>query len=421
MLSKRVSLIGVNSTKPGSISMAKVPKVAEHKMTMNSIHPTIKTSSKSALRSYHSQKSDYNNAKIFPVAHGNFGESSVNWTPLAIGIGALAIGTAAYMSQDDKQENQNNNNFFNSTFVAHAASTSAPSESLAQNTVVTGNLTNGGFLVIHLNKNVDLAKVGSAAAKIAQIAKDVGEGDQLYAGIGFGTQLWEQIAKEHKISPPEGILHFKEKKGKLGSMPASGGDIFVHVKAKNISQCYEVIHQFISSLPAGSVASVDDEYGWHFQDGRDLSGFIDGTENVADAVKRREYGLLPSGGSYAIHQRWIHDIKNFEKLPVEEQEKIVGRSKPDSARLSALPKDSHVARSRDDKDNQIPIIRQSMPFGPAKGPRGLLFIAYANSPARFDVLLDRMTGKGGSDDRIMAFSKCVAVCILYRFLHFENQ
>jgi len=243
---------------------------------------------------------------------------------------------------------------------------------------------------------------------LAEIAKDVGEGDQLYAGIGFGTQLWEQIAKEHKISPPEGILHFKEKKGKLGSMPASGGDIFVHVKAKNISQCYEVIHQFISSLPAGSVASVDDEYGWHFQDGRDLSGFIDGTENVADAVKRREYGLLPSGGSYAIHQRWIHDIKSFEKLPVEEQEKIVGRSKPDSARLSALPKDSHVARSRDDKDNQIPIIRQSMPFGPAKGPRGLLFIAYANSPARFDVLLDRMTGKGGSDDRIMSFSKCVA-------------
>ncbi len=57
-----------------------------------------------------------------------------------------------------------------------------------------------------------------------------------------------------------GILHFKEKKGKLGSMPASGGDILVHVKAKNISQCYEVIHQFVNALPAGSVASIDDEY-----------------------------------------------------------------------------------------------------------------------------------------------------------------
>ncbi len=107
---------------------------------------------------------------------------------------------------------------------------------------------------------------------------------------------------------------------------------------------------------------------------------------MADPVKRREHGLLPTGGSYVIHQRWIHDTNSFHKLSEEEQEKIVGRTKPDSARLANLPKDSHVARSRDDKDNQIPIIRQSMPFGTEKGPHGLLFIAYSNSPARFDTV-----------------------------------
>jgi putative iron-dependent peroxidase len=71
---------------------------------------------------------------------------------------------------------------------------------------------------------------------------------------------------------------------------------------------------------------------------------------------------------------------------VEEQEAIVGRSKPDSARLEKLAKSSHVARSRTDKDESIPIVRQSMPFGTLKGPHGLLFIAYSNSPAKFDLV-----------------------------------
>ena len=56
--------------------------------------------------------------------------------------------------------------------------------------------------------------------------------------------------------------------------------------------------------------------------------------------------------------------------------------------MNPLPISSHVARSRDDKGNKIPIVRQSMPFGNLKGPHGLLFIAYANTPKKFDVVSD---------------------------------
>lgn len=111
--------------------------------------------------------------------------------------------------------------------------------------------------------------------------------------------------------------------------------------------------------------------------------------------------------------RWHHDLKGFHAKSDEEQEKIVGRTKPDSAKLGKdiMPKTSHVSRSRDENGKKIPIVRQSMPFGNLKGPHGLLFIAYANDPKRFDLLLDRMVGaSGGSEnDAIMSFSKCLAV------------
>lgn len=49
-----------------------------------------------------------------------------------------------------------------------------------------------------------------------------------------------------------------------------------------------------------------------------------------------------------------------------------------------------------------------MPFGTVTGTHGLLFIAYSNSVDKFNVMLDRMVGKGdGHNDSIMKFSKCI--------------
>ena len=44
-----------------------------------------------------------------------------------------------------------------------------------------------------------------------------------------------------------------------------------------------------------------DVYGWVYQNGRDLSGFIDGTENAADDEQREEVAVENgSGGSYVV-------------------------------------------------------------------------------------------------------------------------
>lgn len=58
-------------------------------------------------------------------------------------------------------------------------------------------------------------------------------------------------------------------------------------------------------------------------------GFIDGTENVAEVKDRRAAALLPTGGSYVIHQRWIHDLPKLHGKPIESQEQAIGRYKAD--------------------------------------------------------------------------------------------
>jgi putative iron-dependent peroxidase len=342
-------------------------------------------------------KSEGSHQRRFTSGANSYFVGSSQWKAI-FGLGVGAIGTAYLFSQQDNEK----------PALLHAE-TEPPSEKLAQPTVITGNLVAGGFLIIHLNKNADLKKVAAVASSLPSIATEVAEGDPIYAGVAFGTKTWEQVAKLSNLQSPSNLSHHKERKGSYGGIPNSGGDILVHVKAGTRSQAFEVIHAFVKALPAGSIASIDDEYGWHYQDSRDLSGFIDGTENVAEVKDRRAAALLPTGGSYVIHQRWIHDLSKLHGKPEDYQEKVIGRSKPDSSELSPLPISSHVARSRDDKGNKIPIVRQSLPFGNLKGPHGLLFIAYANAPQKFDVLLDRMTGHGNTaNDDVMSFSNCVA-------------
>ena len=56
----------------------------------------------------------------------------------------------------------------------------------------------------------------------------------------------------------------------------AGGDIFIHAKSSNYSKLYELAQAVMRSFPEGSIEKAEDIYGWTYQEGRDLSGFIDG-------------------------------------------------------------------------------------------------------------------------------------------------
>ena len=76
--------------------------------------------------------------------------------------------------------------------------------------------------------------------------------------------------------------------------------MFVHAKSHSRGNLFELTKEFLQSLPKDSIESVEDIYGFVYKNGRDMSGFIDGTENPADDEHRAQVGLNSKGGSYLV-------------------------------------------------------------------------------------------------------------------------
>eukprot|EP00743_Colponemidia_sp_Colp-15_P001452 GILK01001591.1.p1 GENE.GILK01001591.1~~GILK01001591.1.p1 ORF type:complete len:382 (+),score=35.39 GILK01001591.1:43-1188(+) len=296
-----------------------------------------------------------------------------------------------------------------------AAAAPATPKPAPQPTVLTGNINTAGYLTIHLSNHADAKAVARVVSRLQTIVDTLFPADERasdepapLAGVAFSPSLWQRVTGQTLPANAS----YKDRNGAFGSMPATGGDIFVHVKTLTYSQAFEILDAVLSALPPGSVAKFEDRYGWGYKDGRDLSGFLDGTENPSGHALRQDVGLIPGrNGSYLITQLWIHDRAHFNSQVISEQENWVGRTKEDSAQLDASvePLTSHRARmvGHDKNGKKINIIRQSMPFGTLSGEHGLFFIAYANSPDNFDYMLDRMVGvKDSLNDSIMRFSKC---------------
>jgi Dyp-type peroxidase family len=93
-------------------------------------------------------------------------------------------------------------------------------------------------------------------------------------------------------------------------------------------------------------ASVQDLHvGFQRVDGRNLLGFKDGISNphglqlndVVWTIEAEESNLL-ADGTYMVFQKIEHDLEKWRKLPEEEQEKLIGRSKGTGLLLGTLTK-----------------------------------------------------------------------------------
>ncbi|MYI56484.1 MAG: Dyp-type peroxidase, partial [Acidimicrobiia bacterium] len=169
--------------------------------------------------------------------------------------------------------------------------------------------------------------------------------------------------------------------------------------------------------PIGTLAR--ETPSWVYRDSRDLTGFIDGTENppVAEA---RELAVIAdgpgAGGSFVLAQRWIHDLDGFAALATAEQEQVIGRTKPDSVELEDLPANSHLGRvvHTDAAGDEIEIYRRSVPYGTST-EAGLYFLAFTDDLAKIDLMLGAMFGATGDGrhDRLVTFSETVSGAYYY--------
>jgi putative iron-dependent peroxidase len=232
---------------------------------------------------------------------------------------------------------------------------------------------------------------------------------------GIGSAAWDRLFS----GPRPAELHpFRELTGAVHHAVATPGDLLFHVRAQHMDLCFALATQIMDRL-AGAVTVRDEVYGFKYFDVRDLLGFVDGTENpigpaAGAAVLIGAEDPDFTGGSYVIVQKYLHDMRAWNALPVEAQEKVIGRTKQTNIELddAVQPADSHVALTTivDPDGTERQILRDNMPFGSAgRGEFGTYFIGYARTPEVTERMLERMFigDPPGNHDRILDFSTAV--------------
>lgn len=223
--------------------------------------------------------------------------------------------------------------------------------------------------------------------------------------IGFRPELWRDIVPQ---DAPPGVHGFNNAiQGTEGFvMPSTQHDALVWLSGSAYDVIFDMARSVVHDL-AGQASLAEETSSWPYRHDRDLTGFIDGSENptLLDAPVA---ALLPEGvpgaaGTVLLLQKWKHKVAQWEATPVEQQERIMGRTKLDSIELENKPSDSHVART--DQDEFGNIFRRNMPYG-GVGDHGTMFVGFSADQKRLSTMLDSMAGRlTGTRDALTRFTQ----------------
>lgn len=230
--------------------------------------------------------------------------------------------------------------------------------------------------------------------------------------LGFGADLWRRIAPS---DCPDALVPFAGVQGEGRSMPATQHDVWVWIHGTGPDVLLDTARAVTDALSKCAVLALE-QPAFVYRDSRDLTGFIDGTENPP-VFEAPEVAIIPegatgAGGSFVIASRWVHDLDAFHRLSQAEQEGVIGRTKPDSVELAddVKPATAHIARVVIEEDGEeLELFRRSTPFGTVQ-ESGLYFLAFSADPTRFDKMLARMFGLSGDGlhDHLTDFSTPVS-------------
>ena len=264
----------------------------------------------------------------------------------------------------------------------------------------------------HAYLEFDLAPGADPAAAVRLVAS-MREPRTTIGGVnlvaGFRPELWAAVAPD---AAPPGVVGFDAPilgpGGLTGStMPATQRDVVIWLTGASYDVVFDLSKGVMVEL--GGVATLADEtVGWPYHHDRDLTGFIDGSENPT-LVEAMAVALVPDGspgegGSVLLLQRWEHDAVAWEALPITSQEAIIGRRKADSVELDPKPPTSHVART--DQDRLGRIFRRNIAYG-TLSLHGTIFVGFSADQRILAAMLENMVGLDGPPDQLISVARAV--------------
>ncbi|MCL2917999.1 Dyp-type peroxidase [Shewanella litorisediminis] len=277
-----------------------------------------------------------------------------------------------------------------------------------------GNL-HAVYLMFNANEGVEQS-LRASLASVAQYLYDLTDqyADSAFNGfVAVGANYWDSLFGQER---PAKLKPFPAMHEGNREAPALEYDLFVHLRCDRLDILHLVANE-VNQMLDELVELVDEERGFRFMDNRDLTGFVDGTENPRGR-HRQEVALVGDedpafrGGAYVHVQKFAHNLSKWHRLPVKKQEDIIGRTKVDNIEYESAdkPLTSHIKRVnlKDEQGNSMEILRQSMPYGSVK-EQGLMFISVCRTPSHFEKMLHSMVhGDGeGNHDHLMHFTRAL--------------
>lgn len=266
-------------------------------------------------------------------------------------------------------------------------------------------------LAVAPGASAGLRRAAAALPRLTRTLADrLGE-PALASALGIGAQAWQAVVGGAK---PELLVPFQPLADGDRVAPATPADLFLHIHSPRHDANLVLAREFLRLL-GDSAAVIEEVPAYKHLGGRDLTGFVDGTENP-EGDERAEVALVAegpfAGGSFVSIQRYVHDLSQWEKLPVPEQEQCIGRTKDDDEELGddVKPPSAHIARVViEDDGEELEVLRHSLPYGGVTGEKGLYFVAYCADPAPFRRMLEAMVLNDGDGhhDRLLDFTRAV--------------
>ncbi|MFT2109616.1 Dyp-type peroxidase [Marinomonas sp. 2405UD68-3] len=232
----------------------------------------------------------------------------------------------------------------------------------------------------------------------------------LHATIAIGSEYWSQLSSQ-RPKLLTGFIEIDEQQA-----PSTPVDLALHIRSNRKDITYLLTQEIYSSLKSDT-SLIDEVACFKYLDNRDLTGFVDGTENPT-GENRADVALIGEedtdfiGGSYLHLQKFIHNLDKWKTITQQNQEDIIGRTKEDNIEYASNKKSLHAhtkrASIKDEQGVSLEILRQSMPFASLQ-ESGLMFASYCKTPNNFNLMLKSMIigDQEGNTDHLMRYTQAV--------------
>jgi putative iron-dependent peroxidase len=255
---------------------------------------------------------------------------------------------------------------------------------------------NARQLVFDLQPEVDIAEAISALAGLDMNENII---------VGLGASLVKMTGKE-----VDGLDSFPVLNGPGFDIPSTPHALWIFLRGDDGGELYHRGAAITEQLEYDfSLVEVLDCF--MYKDSRDLSGYIDGTENpkgdeAVNAAIVQNSSAAMDGSSFVAVQQWVHDLEHFKHLEVNEQDNVFGRHISNNEEFDEAPEAAHVKRTAQESyEPEAFILRRSIPWVEGNDA-GLNFIAYGKSFDAFEMILNRMVGnEDGIVDNLFRFTR----------------